>query len=126
MTTFTRKSASATAITTLAAVLIAAVSVSPAVSEEFKFDFKGSLGPGRHTRYVPPLANPLLNETPYITTEARPLILYNDIPDSFLTGGGTIVIGAVEVRIALTERLGFIASKDGYADLDFDAVLPDA
>ena len=120
-----RKFASATVITALAAAWIAAVNVSPAESDEFKLDFKGSLAPGKHTRYVPPLANPLFNETPYITTEARPLLIYNEIPGSFLTGGGEIVVGAVEVRVALTERLGFIASKDGYAFLDFDAVLPD-
>ena len=30
---------------------------------------------------------------------------------------------ALELRLALTERLGIIASKDGYADADFDAVL---
>ncbi len=77
----TRKFASATVISTLATALIAAVSVTPAASEEFKLDFKGSLAPGKHTRYVPTLANPLFNETPYITTEARPLLLYNDIPD---------------------------------------------
>ncbi len=121
MTLSFRKIAATAVMTVLAAVLFAGT----ATSEEFKLDFKGSLAPGKHTRYVPPLANPLFNETPYITTEVRALFLYNDIPDSFLTGGGEIVLGAVEVRVALTERLGFIASKDGYADLDFDAVLPD-
>ena len=113
--------ASTVTMTVLAACWVAGT----ASAEEFKLDFKGSLAPGKHSRYVPPLANPLLNETPYITTEARPLLIYNDIPDQFLTTGGEIIIGAVEVRIALTERLGFIASKDGYGDLDFDAVLPD-
>ncbi len=115
------------AVITAGAAILAVVMVSmPAAAEEFKFDFKGSLGPaGKHTRYVPPLANPLLNETPYITTEVRALFIYNDIPDSFLTTGGNILLGAAEVRVALTERLGFIASKDGYADLNFDAVLPD-
>ena len=43
-----------------------------ALSAESMFDFKGSLGEGRHTRYVPPLVNPLFNETPYITTGLRP------------------------------------------------------
>ena len=121
MTSSFRNIASTVAAMALAGVLFSGV----AASEEFKFDFKGSLGPGKHTRYVPPLANPLFNETPYITTEVRPLFIYNKIPDSFLTTGGEILLGAVEVRIALTERLGFIATKDGYADIDFDAVLPD-
>jgi hypothetical protein len=53
-------------------------------------DFKGSLGPERHTRYVPPLANPLFNETPYITTEIRPIYIHQRVPKDFLTGGGTI------------------------------------
>ena len=91
----------------------------------FEFNFKGSLADNGHKRYVPPLANPILNETPYITTEARPIYIHHDIPTSFVTGGGTIDLYALELRIALTERLGFIATKDGYADVNFDAVLPD-
>ena len=31
----------------------------------------------------------------------------------------------MEVRVALTERLGIIATKDGYADINFDSLLPD-
>ena len=102
MTSVTRKFASATVITALAAAWIAAVNVSPAESEEFKLDFKGSLAPGKHTRYVPPLANPLFNETPYITTEARPLLIYNDIPDSFPTGRGEITDWRVNFDMVLS------------------------
>lgn len=98
---------------------------SPAAASDFAWDFRGSLGPGKHQRYVPAVSNPLFNETPYITTEVRPIYLHHDISDEFLTGGGEIDLWAVEFRIALTERLGFIATKDGYADADFDAVLPD-
>ncbi len=106
-----------------ASLLLASIAAVPATAAEL--DFEGSLGDGRHSRYVPPLSNPLLNETPYITTELRPIYLYNRIPGDFLTRGGRIRIVAAELRVALTERLGFIASKDGYADLEFDAVLPD-
>lgn len=90
-----------------------------------KLDFHGSLGEGRHGHYVPPLSNPLLNETPFITSEIRPIQLHNDIPEKFLTQGGNIDVYAVEIRLALTERLGLIATKDGFIDADFDAVLPD-
>lgn len=69
--------------------------------------------------------NPIRNETPYITTEARPIFIHHVIPSKFVTGGGNINLFAVELRVALTERLGFIATKDGYADLNFDGVLPD-
>jgi hypothetical protein len=108
------------------ALAIGVITPQPANAEGFKFDFKGSLGEaGGHKRYVPPLVNPLFNETPYITTEARPLHMHYDLPSQFLTTGGTIDVTAVEIRVALTDRLGFIASKDGYVFADFDAVLPD-
>lgn len=88
-------------------------------------NFKGSLADGKHTRYIPPISNPLFNETPFITTELRPIVLVNEIPSDFVTTGGTIKIVAAEIRVALSDRLGIIATKDGYADIDFDAVLPD-
>lgn len=88
-------------------------------------DLYGSLGPGRHQRYVSPLANPLFNETPYITSEVRPIYFHQKIPGDFLTDGGTIDVVALQIRLALTERLGFIATKDGYANIDFDSVLAD-
>jgi len=91
----------------------------------FDFDPKGSLGEGKFKRYVPPLAQPYFNETPYITTEARLVYLYNEIPKGFVTGGGSINIFAAQIRVALTERLGLIATKDGYTVLHFDNVLPD-
>jgi len=94
-----------------------------AAADQFAFNLRGSLA--QHDRYVPPLANPLFNETPYITTEIRPIYFHNELPDDFLTGGGDITVVAAEIRVALTERLGIIASKDGYADADFDAVLDD-
>src|SRR5262245_5190246 len=88
------------------------------------FDLKGSRAEG-HNGYVSPLANPLFNETPYITTELRPIYLHNSLPGKFLTGGGWIDAVAAELRIALTDRLGFIASKDGYVRSNFNGALPD-
>ena len=92
----------------------------------YDFNFNGSMTEGKFTRYVPPLAQPYLNETPYITTEARLVYLYNEIPKGFVTGGGSINIFAAQIRVALTEQLGFIATKDGYTILHFDNVLPDS
>ena len=91
----------------------------------YDLNLEGSLGKEKFKRYVPPLAQPYFNETPYITTEARLVYLYNEIPKGFVTGGGSINIFAAQIRLALTERLGFIASKDGYTILHFDNVLPD-
>ena len=106
------------------AALVAGLGV-PAMADGFALDFHGSLGEaGGHTRYVPPLANPLLNETPYITTELRAIYFHQEIPGTFVSAGNIDLVAA-EVRVALTDRLGFIASKDGYADIDFDEILED-
>ena len=92
----------------------------------YDFKHKGSMSEGKFKRYVPPLAQPYFNETPYITTEARLVYLYNEIPKGFVTGGGSINIFAAQIRLALTERLGLIATKDGYTILKFDNVLPNS
>jgi len=87
------------------------------------WDLKGSLGEGEHKHYVPPVSNPVLNETPFITTEVRPIYIYQNIPDNVpLAGvkGGNINLWAVQLRVALTDRLGFIATKDGYADVNLN------
>ena len=75
------------------------------------------------------MSNPLLNETPYITTEVRPVFIHHSFPASVpglgLPGQGNANIIALQVRIALTERLGFIANKDGYADVNFNLPVLD-
>lgn len=91
----------------------------------FGLDLYGSMGEGRHERYVPPVTNPIFNETPYITTEARAFYFYHELPGGFVTDGGHVNLIALQLRLALTERLAFIATKDGYADFYFDEVLED-
>lgn len=91
----------------------------------FEIDWDGSIGPGEH-KYVPAISNPLFNETPYITTEARPIYLHQNISNRNIAPGlsllgGNVDVFAVELRMALTDRLGIIASKDGYADIDFNS-----
>ena len=123
-----RGSAAKVAAISIFSVAIVAPGQAVASDDEFApfgLDLRGSLGEGRHSRYVPPLTNPIFNETPYITTEARPFYFYNEIPDDFVTDGGHINLWALQLRLALTERLGFIATKDGYADAYFDEVLED-
>ena len=102
-------------------LLFVLILISPALAQSA--DFKGSLT--AHNRYLPPVSNPLFNETPYITTEIRPILLLNKIPDEFVSSGGDIRIIAAEIRVALNDKLGIIATKDGYADIDFESALPD-
>jgi len=89
-------------------------------------DLNGSFGGGfDRARYVPSVTMPTLHETPFITTEAKPIALYHRIPNGFVTNGGRVIAGALQARLALSDRIGIIATTDGYADLDFDSVLPD-
>ncbi len=111
-------------------LLVAAIATihSAAADETGNFlglDLKGSLGDGRHSRYVPPVTNPVFNESPYITTEARAFYFHHVIPDEFVTEGGTVDFVALQLRLAITERLAFIATKDGYGNFEFDEVLSD-
>jgi hypothetical protein len=112
------------------AALVACMLAMPAAAQSIlgmELDLEGSLGEGRFETgdYVPPVTQFVLNETPFITTEVKPIFAYHEIPDGFVTGGGRVLAGAVQGRIALTERLAIIATTDGYADVDFDSVLPD-
>lgn len=74
--------------------------------------------------HVSPVSNPLFFEDPHITSDLRPLFLYHKIDDTFVTHGGFARVYAVQLRYAITERLGFIATKDGFMQLRPTAVLP--
>ncbi len=104
-------------------LLLMLLSAGPATAIDWNLE--GSLRDGGLDHYVAPQSNPLFNETPYITTELRPIFAFHDIDDSFLTGGGEVYVFALQARVALTDRLGIIATKDGYFRMDFDGVLND-
>jgi len=81
------------------------------------------------SRYVPPITNPYFNESAQIRTELRPLYFYNKLPDNFVSvagfkSGGDLHVVTVQGRVAVTDRLAIIFTKNGYADLDFDELLP--
>jgi hypothetical protein len=64
-----------------------------------------------------PVGMPYLFEDPYNTTGLNFVYIYHGLPDSgglgvAFDGGGAHVM-ALQIRLALTERLGFIATKDG-------------
>lgn len=102
---------------------------SPALAVDW--DYKGSLGEGKHKRYVPPLSNPFLNETPYITTEARAVFIHNQIPGGVFAntpfapgtaGGGQINVYTLQLRLALTDRFGVIINKNGVMNFNHSTV----
>lgn len=109
----------------LAALIMGATAIQAPAQSLFGYDLKGSFGDGGFDRYVPPMTFFVLNETPFITTEVKPVYAYHDIPNNFVTEGGGIHAGAVQGRLALGDRFGIIATTDGYADVNFKAALPD-
>jgi hypothetical protein len=78
----------------------------------------------RLDQMISPVSVPTVNEDPRITTELRPMYLYTTIPGSFVTGGGHYSVVAVQARVAITDRIGFIATKDGYIYLRPDNEIP--
>ncbi len=65
-----------------------------------------------------PIGNSLYFETPLNNTGLRFLYLHHEFADKSQLQGGQVNIVAMQARLAITERLGFIATKDGYSWLD--------
>lgn len=65
-----------------------------------------------------PLGNPIYFEPPMNESHLRPFYLHHTFADRSQVGGGDLDVIAAQARIALTERLSFIATKDGYSFLD--------
>lgn len=71
---------------------------------------------------ISPVANPIFFEDPKVTSEVRPIYMYHFLPNTFDYSGGSVPLGgqvqvtALQIRYALTDRLGLIASKDGYIE----------
>lgn len=72
-----------------------------------------------------PITHPTVFEDPRPYTEARPIYIYHKIDDKFVTSGGAANIYALQLRYAIDDRWGIIATKDGFVDLNSDAVLDD-
>jgi len=68
--------------------------------------------------FYEPVGMPLYFESPFNNTSIRMIYIHHDFPSGSPIMGGDLNVYAVQARIALTERLGFIATKDGYSDLN--------
>jgi hypothetical protein len=68
--------------------------------------------------WISPVTNPTNFEDPRATTDVRPIFVYHKIDNGFVTRGGDAYVAALQLRLALTERLAIIATKDGYVWLN--------
>jgi hypothetical protein len=70
---------------------------------------------------ISPVANPIFFEDAIIRSEIRPIFAHHRIDDGFL-GGGDAQLYALQLRYAITDRLAFIATQDGYFQINNAAV----
>ncbi|MBN8246517.1 MAG: hypothetical protein J0L84_03645 [Verrucomicrobia bacterium] len=69
---------------------------------------------------ISPVSNPIYFESALIQSEVRPIYMHHQIDDGFI--GGNANLYALQLRWAVTERLAIIATKDGYIDLNPEAI----
>lgn len=67
------------------------------------------------------MTQPTLFESPVVQGEVRPLFIHQNLPKGSIFGGGDFQVYALQLRVPITERLAFIATKDGYIDLNPNA-----
>lgn len=76
---------------------------------------------------VMPMSFPYIFEDPYITSGLNFVTVWHEYPNDSVFGGGDLWVLALQARLAITDRVAFIATKDGigFNNPDRHAVLPD-
>lgn len=95
------------------ALIGTAINSSPSFAEESRLD-----------KMVSPAFNAVNFEDPRAISEARFLYYYHKIDNEFVTAGGDAQLYALQLRYAITEKLSFIATKDGYVDFNPKSNVP--
>jgi len=79
----------------------------------------------RYEGFVAPLSMPYVFEDPFTTTGASAHYIWHEFPDHGVTAGGDATVYALQLRVALTDRLSFIATQDGWMEFRPDLSLLD-
>lgn len=69
---------------------------------------------GRFEGFEAPIVAFPLFEDPFITTNAVPYFMWHDFPEQSVFDGGDLYAAALQLRVALTDRVAIIATKDGW------------
>lgn len=72
-------------------------------------------------KFVHPISSPYYAEDSFVTSDVRAWFVYHNFDDAPL-GGGDAMVYALQVRLALTDQLQFVAYKDGFVDFNTDAI----
>jgi len=70
---------------------------------------------GRYAGFSRPMTMPYLFEHPFVTTDLQAAGIWQELPERSAFDGGYVDIVALQIRLAITDRLGFIATRDGFA-----------
>lgn len=87
-------------------------------------DFTCSEREGRYDGFVAPATAPYLFEDPFITTGVSAWWAWHQFAENSPLEGGHLNVMAVQLRAAITDRLGLIATMDGYTIVEADTGLP--
>jgi hypothetical protein len=68
---------------------------------------------------------PYMFEDPFATTGASAYYIWHEFPDDSVTQGGDATVYALQIRVALTDKLSLIATQDGWMELRPDLSLLD-
>ncbi len=80
---------------------------------------------GRYEGFIAPMSAPYLFEEPFIVTGVSVWGLWHEFPEKSVFQGGDARVFAVQARLAITDRLALIATKDGWIEIRPDLNLLD-
>jgi hypothetical protein len=69
-------------------------------------------------KFVDPIGNPFYFESPFIESNAELVYFWHDFPTHSALAGGELNSIALQLRLALTDRLALMATKSGYSFVD--------
>ncbi|MCH7814542.1 MAG: hypothetical protein IID40_11050 [Planctomycetes bacterium] len=75
--------------------------------------------------FVKPVGMPIYFEDPFITNDLNLFYVYHKVPSGSQIRGGEIQVWGAQIRLALSERWQFLATKDGYSKVDTGVVDSD-
>ena len=80
---------------------------------------------GRYEGFIPTQTFAYLFEDPFITSGLYLRYVNQDFPQNSVMDGGNIKVYAIQARLAITDKLAFIATKDGWAKSEPDLSVLD-
>jgi hypothetical protein len=69
-------------------------------------------------RAVHPITSPYTHEDSFVTTDLRGWFAWHEFADDVAIDGGDGQVYALQIRVAITDQIQFVAYKDGYVDLN--------